>query len=177
VAKLALGMFDELAAAGLHDGDQEERELLEAAARLHDIGMTVDYDDHHHHSRYLVLNGALPGFSPRELVIIAEMVRYHRKGTPSFGSDVEPWTGKGDREILERGATLLRLAEGLERSRDQLVRAVHVREGEDGAVCLELEASGDARVAKWAIEREAELFEDAFGRPMQISASRAAAAR
>jgi exopolyphosphatase/guanosine-5'-triphosphate,3'-diphosphate pyrophosphatase len=47
VARLALGLFDELAQAGLHDGDAVERELLWAAAVLHDIGMTVDYDDHH----------------------------------------------------------------------------------------------------------------------------------
>jgi exopolyphosphatase/guanosine-5'-triphosphate,3'-diphosphate pyrophosphatase len=169
VAHLALTMFDELADADLHPGDEEERRLVWAAALLHDIGMAVDYDDHHHHSRYLVLNGALPGWSPRELVIIAEIVRYHRKGTPAFGDDLAPWTAKGDRAILERGAALLRLAEGLERSRDQLVRDVRVRASDTGAVCLELEASGDTRVARWAVEREAELFERAFGRPLQIT--------
>jgi exopolyphosphatase / guanosine-5'-triphosphate,3'-diphosphate pyrophosphatase len=169
VAHLALTMFDELAEAGLHDGDEEERQIVWAAAMLHDIGMTVDYDDHHHHSRYLILNGALPGWSPRELVIIAEIVRYHRKGMPSFGDDLAPWTGKGDRAILDRGAALLRLSEGLERSRDQLVRDVRVHADDKGAVCLELEAGGDTRVARWAVEREAELFERAFGRPLEIS--------
>ena len=63
VARLALGLFDELAAAGLHPGDRIERELLWAAAVLHDIGVSVDYDDHHKHSRYLILNGGLPGFT------------------------------------------------------------------------------------------------------------------
>ena len=85
VARLALGLFDELAAAGLHPGDPMERELLWAAAVLHDIGVTVDYDDHHKHSRYLILNGGLPGFTPREVALIGQAVRYHRKGTPSFG--------------------------------------------------------------------------------------------
>ena len=169
VAKLSLNMFDELADAGLHDGDGRERRLLEAAARLHDIGMAVDYDDHHRHSRYLVLNGGLPGFSPREVGLIAEMVRYHRKGMPAFGDDVAPYMGKGDRAILERGATLLRLAEGLERARDQLVRDVHFDVGDDGA-CLLLEARDDVRVARWAAEREAELFERAVGRPLEIRA-------
>src|SRR6185437_4572243 len=82
VARLALEMFDELAEAELHPGDAGERELLRAASLLHDIGMAIDYDDHHKHSRYLILNGALPGFSPRELVIVAEIARYHRKGMP-----------------------------------------------------------------------------------------------
>ena len=53
VARLALQLFDALAAAGLHAGDAEERELLWAAAMLHDVGVAVDYDDHHKHSRYL----------------------------------------------------------------------------------------------------------------------------
>ncbi len=66
VAALALGMFDELAALGLHDGDPRERELLWAACMLHDIGMSIDYDDHHKHSRYLILNGGLPGSARRD---------------------------------------------------------------------------------------------------------------
>ena len=85
VAALALGLFDDLAAAGLHDGDPVERELLEAACVLHDIGMSVDYDDHHKHTRYLILNAGLPGFSPREVALIAQTARYHRKGMPDPG--------------------------------------------------------------------------------------------
>ena len=176
VAQLALEMFDDLAAGGLHGGDGAERELVWAAAMLHDIGMAVDYDDHHHHSRYLILNGGLPGWAPHEVVLIAEMVRYHRKGTPAFGADLAPWTDKGDRTVLERGATLLRLAEGLERSRDQLVSAAHF--GADGdAACLTLESAGDVRVARWAVEREAGLFERAFGRELEIRTAAATAAR
>ena len=41
-----------------------ERELLWAACMLHDIGVAVDYDDHHKHSRYLILNAGCRG-SPR----------------------------------------------------------------------------------------------------------------
>ena len=177
VGQLALEMLDDLAAAGLHPGDAAERDVVWAAAMLHDIGMTIDYDDHHRHSRYLILNGGLPGWSPRELALIAEIVRYHRKGSPSFGSDLEPWTDKDDRAILERGATLLRLAEGLERSRDQVVRSAHFDVNGKGAARLTLESDGDVRVARWAVEREAELFEKAFGAPLKIRAESASAAR
>ena len=88
---------------------------------LHDIGMSIDYDDHHKHSRYLILNGGLPGFSPVETAIIAQAARYHRKGMPAPGP-MAALFGAGDAERLDRCATLLRLAEDLERSRDQLVR-------------------------------------------------------
>jgi exopolyphosphatase/guanosine-5'-triphosphate,3'-diphosphate pyrophosphatase len=176
VARLSLAMFDDLAALGAHEGDAQERELLWAAAMLHDIGMSVDYDDHHRHSRYLVLNGGLPGYAPREAALVAEMVRYHRKGTPAFGDDLAPWTNKGDQEILERGATLLRLAEGLERSRDQAVRRVRVQATGD-TVSMTIEADEDVRVAVWAAERERDLFRRAYGRELEISAEVLSGAR
>jgi exopolyphosphatase / guanosine-5'-triphosphate,3'-diphosphate pyrophosphatase len=166
VARLALGLFDELAAAGVHDGDPVERELLWAAALLHDIGMTVDYDDHHKHSRYLVLNAGLPGFTQRELALLGQTVRYHRKGMPSLGP-FGPLAIKGDEERLNRMATLLRLAEDLERSRDQLVRAAHVAV-EDGTVRLALDSDGDDRVPRWAAGREVELFARAFNRQLTV---------
>jgi exopolyphosphatase/guanosine-5'-triphosphate,3'-diphosphate pyrophosphatase len=166
VAHLALGLFDQLAAAGVHPGDSNERELLWAAALLHDIGMTVDYDDHHKHSRYLVLNAGLPGFGQREVALIGQAVRYHRKGMPSLGP-FESIAEKGDDDRLDRMAALLRVAEDLERSRDQLVREAHVSL-DDGSVRLGLVSDSDARVAIWAAGREGDLFERAFGRGLEV---------
>jgi exopolyphosphatase/guanosine-5'-triphosphate,3'-diphosphate pyrophosphatase len=166
VARLALGLFDELAAAGLHPGDRMERELLWSAAVLHDIGVTVDYDDHHKHSRYLILNGGLPGFTPREVALIGQAVRYHRKGSPGFGP-FGPLMTRGDDELLARMATLLRLAEDLERPRDQLVRAAHAHV-DDGRVELRLETDGDASVSRWAAARETDIFAAAFGRELEV---------
>ena len=167
VARLALGLFDELAAAGVHDGDPRERELLWAAALLHDIGMTVDYDDHHKHSRYLILNAGLPGFAPREVALIGQAVRYHRKGMPVAGPVRAARAIKGDEERLRALSALLRLAEDLERSRDQLVRAAHVAV-DDGTVRLELDSDGDDRVPRWAAGRETELFARAFDRQLTV---------
>jgi exopolyphosphatase/guanosine-5'-triphosphate,3'-diphosphate pyrophosphatase len=168
VAALALGMFDELARLGLHEGDPRERELLWAACMLHDVGMSIDYDDHHKHSRYLILNGALPGFAPVETAIIAQAARYHRKGMPAPGP-LGALFGDGDAERLDRCATLLRLAEDLERSRDQLVRdtslAMH-----NGTVELRLIADGESAVPRWAASREGELFARAFHRELSVAA-------
>jgi exopolyphosphatase/guanosine-5'-triphosphate,3'-diphosphate pyrophosphatase len=167
VAALALQMFDALAGAGVGTGDPAERELLWASAMLHDIGMAVDYDDHHKHSRYLILNAGLPGFSPREVALIAQIARYHRKGSPGLG-ELAPLMRDGDEQLLARGAALLRLAEQLERSRDQMVREARMATA-NGKVTLELVADGDASVARWAAERQVDLFERAFGRPLEIA--------
>src|SRR5204862_3166924 len=101
VARLALEMWDALAAAGLHGGGDGERELLWAAAILHDVGMAVDYDDHHKHSRYLILNAGLHGFTPRETALIGQMARFHRKGNPRLGP-FAPLAEDGDEQLLTR---------------------------------------------------------------------------
>jgi exopolyphosphatase/guanosine-5'-triphosphate,3'-diphosphate pyrophosphatase len=64
-------------------------------------------------------------------------------------------------------AILLRLAEDLERSRDQSVRAAHVR-ATDGSVRLELEAEGEAAVERWAAQREVDLFDRAFDKKLKV---------
>ncbi len=167
VAELALSVFDQLAAAGLHRGDANERELLWSAAVLHDIGMAIDYDDHHKHSRYLVLNSNLPGFSQREVALIGQAVRYHRKGIPTLGPFAAV-TQAGDLEILTRCALFLRLAEDLERSRDQVVSAVSAKV-RPGRVTLRLDSGDEAvAVARWAAGRESELFARAFGRELVV---------
>jgi exopolyphosphatase/guanosine-5'-triphosphate,3'-diphosphate pyrophosphatase len=167
VARLALGLFDELAEAGLHEGDPMERELLWAAAMLHDAGMTIDYDDHHKHSRYIVLNAGLPGFTQREVALIGQAVRYHRKGSPDLGP-FRRLALDGDAERLDRMSALLRLAEDLERSRDQLVREAHVATN-GRVVRLDLVADGDVRVSRWAAGREVDLFARAFGRELEVA--------
>jgi len=174
VATLALGMFDELARLGLHDGDARERELLWAACMLHDIGMSVDYDDHHKHSRYLILNGGLPGFTPVEVATIAQAARYHRKGMPDPGPLAALFEAE-DLARLNRCAVLLRLAEDLERSRDQLVRGVEVallngKPAGEGAVELRVIADGEAAVPRWAASRETELFARAFHHDLSVAA-------
>jgi exopolyphosphatase/guanosine-5'-triphosphate,3'-diphosphate pyrophosphatase len=168
VAKLALSAQDQLAALGIHAADSQERELLWAAAMLHDIGMAVDYDDHHRHSRYLILHAGLPGFSQTELALIAQCVRYHRKDTPAPGP-FRALFGKRERALLLRLVALLRLAEDLERARDQAVEELVLRQSPQGIV-LELSGQGALAVQRWAAAREGELFARAFG-PRLIVAS------
>jgi exopolyphosphatase / guanosine-5'-triphosphate,3'-diphosphate pyrophosphatase len=170
VAALSLAMFDGLAAAGLHDLGPAERELLWAACMLHDIGTAIDYDDHHRHSHYLILNAGLPGFTPRELVLIGLIARYHRKGNPD-ASQLGDLEEEGDAARLRLLCGVIRLAEQLERSRDRSVRAVHVG-GADGSVALEAEtdARADATVGIWAARRNSDLLAEALGRPVEIEA-------
>jgi len=89
-----------------------ERELLAAASILYDVGKTFADDDHHKHSQYLTVSAKLPGFDPRERALIAQISRYHRKGTPKLG-ELDALAEPGDEELLERCSVILRLAEHL----------------------------------------------------------------
>jgi exopolyphosphatase / guanosine-5'-triphosphate,3'-diphosphate pyrophosphatase len=166
VARLSLEIWDALAEAGVHPGRADERELLWAAAVLHDVGMAVDYDDHHKHSRYLILSAGLPGFSPRETALIGQAARYHRKGQPALG-EFAPLARKGDEALLARCAAILRVTEQLERSRDQAVRHAKPVVG-DGRVELRLESRSDATVSRWGAQNEADVFRRAFGRELTV---------
>ena len=117
VARLALGMWDALGEAGAHPCNPRERDLLWAAAMLHDIGTAVDYDDHHKHSRYLILNAGLPGYTTRETALIGQIARYHRKGNPSLGwaESLAPRRGRGRAAALLRARARRRAARALSR--------------------------------------------------------------
>jgi exopolyphosphatase / guanosine-5'-triphosphate,3'-diphosphate pyrophosphatase len=64
---------------------------------------------------------------------------------------------------------VLRLGEQLERSRDQIVRGVSV-DVHDGSVELRLDAAGDVTIARWAAEKQRDVFRKAFGAELAVSA-------
>ena len=169
VAKLSLEIYDGLAEGGVVRWDPVERELLWAACNLHDIGVAVDYDDHHKHSHYLILSAGLPGFTPRELILIALITRYHRKGDPD-SSELGPLAERDDAARLRLLSGVIRLAEQLERSRDGAVGAVSLAAA-DGTVRLAAEAREDASVALWSARRNADLLAGALGREVEIELS------
>ena len=168
VARLALQMHDSLVRTGMFKPEPDEAGLLWAAAMLHDVGMTISYDDHHKHSRYLIASAELPGFDPRERALIAQIARYHRKGAPKLGEFAK--LGRpGDEEMLDRCSMILRLAEHLERGRDQSVSEARLQTNGDG-IALHLHADGDLTLPRWSVERygDDEAFRRVFNRPLVI---------
>ena len=133
----------------LHPGDPRERELLWAAAMLHDIGMAVDYDDHHKHSRYLILNAGLPGFTPREIALIGQMARYHRKGTPALGGSRRA-RARRRRRRAARCAALLRLGRAARALAATSRCARRTSRSTTATSSCGSRPTGTSRVARWA---------------------------
>jgi exopolyphosphatase/guanosine-5'-triphosphate,3'-diphosphate pyrophosphatase len=167
---LAGRLFNQL--APLHGYTLAERELLDAAAMLHDLGTLISYNDHHHHSQSLIINSGLPSFTPRETALIALLTRYHRKGKPRT-DEYESVVDDGDERLLLHLAAMLRLAEFLERGRNQSVDDVSAGWNDD-TLRLTLLADEYPAVEIWEAERNAvELMERAFDRQVVIESAAA----
>ncbi len=164
VRELALSLFDQL--RPLHGFGEWERELLGYAATIHDIGVAVGYYDHHKHGAYLTLNAALLGFTHREIILLAMLVRFHRKGDVRV-AEYRDILDETDDERVARLAALLRLAEYLERSKSQVIQSLHVEIGD--TVHVITRSTGDTSVEIWDANRRAGLFKKAFGRDIVIT--------
>lgn len=57
----------------------EARRLLGWAARLHELGLSVNWTGYHKHGAYLVANGDMPGFSRQDQELIAALILGHRR--------------------------------------------------------------------------------------------------
>jgi exopolyphosphatase/guanosine-5'-triphosphate,3'-diphosphate pyrophosphatase len=163
-------LFDQL--VPLHGFGPAQRELLDAAALLHDTGTIINYGEHHHHSQMLIINNGLPGFAPREIALIALLARYHRKGTPNLGEFTSLML-EGDDRLLLQAAAMLRLAEYLERSRNGAVDDI-IATWTDDAMRLTLVADYYPAVEIWQAERYAvNLFAAAFDRCVTLDTTAA----
>jgi exopolyphosphatase / guanosine-5'-triphosphate,3'-diphosphate pyrophosphatase len=169
IARLAVGLFDQT--RGIHGLTDREREWLEYAALLHDVGVHISYEQHHKHSCYLIRNGDLRGFEPHEIEVMALLARYHRRATPKRRHQGLRDLPRPQRATVRTLAAMLRLAESLDRSHSQTITAVELHDrGEDAL--LQLRTSGDAELELWAATRHAAPFERLLGKPLRVEVSR-----
>ena len=165
VAALALTMFDYT--RRIHQLGDREREWLEYAGFLHDIGNHISYERHHRHWYYLIRNGDLRGFEPEEIAVIALVARYHRRGSPN--RDDEGF-GELDRPLRDTVVVLsafLRLAETLDRSRHGVIRGLEIRE-RLGELRILVQSVGDAELEVWAAHKQVKGLEEALNRRVRI---------
>jgi exopolyphosphatase / guanosine-5'-triphosphate,3'-diphosphate pyrophosphatase len=165
VAFLALRLFDNT--RELHELGGHDREMLEFAALLHDIGQHVSRKGHHRHAAYLVEHGELRGFEPAEVAFLAALVRHHRRGDPKGSEARFAALSAVDRVRLRKLAALLRVADGLDRGRRGGVEDIDVRVGKD-LVVIRLVAGDDAELELWGARRRRELFEKVYGRELEL---------
>jgi exopolyphosphatase/guanosine-5'-triphosphate,3'-diphosphate pyrophosphatase len=161
-----LELFDSAKEQDLHSYGAKERELLEYATFLHDIGSFISYTNHHAHSYYIIRNSELLGFDEKEIAFMANLARFHRKKTPRKGDPgIEELDGR-EREALRVLATFVRFGETLDRSHTALIQHVRFSRADADSVHLEVNARGDCQLEIWGIESEKKAFEKIFGKKL-----------
>jgi exopolyphosphatase/guanosine-5'-triphosphate,3'-diphosphate pyrophosphatase len=106
-------LLDQLAFPATLDRDTAGQ-WLDWAAALHDIGRDIAHSGYHKHGAYILANADLPGFSNQDQLLLATLVRCHRRKFPVklFKELSAPWDEQG-RSL----AVVLRMAILLHRSR------------------------------------------------------------
>ncbi|PJZ68633.1 exopolyphosphatase [Leptospira perolatii] len=163
VAKLSLDLFDQL--KSFHHLGVEERELLEAAALLHEVGLFISHSAYHKHSYYLIRNSeAMLGFTWGEIELIALTARYHRKSPPKAKHREYQRISLRDQETVQKLSGLLRVASACNRNRQGLIETIRCQTRKNQIIFSLVPKSGyDKSLELWACEEQAEAFETAYG--------------
>lgn len=171
VAELALALFDQIAAKADEKRakrfNAEARWLLEAASRLHDVGYHIAYKRHHLHSFHLIIHSDMPGFTRRELQIVANVARYHRKSEPKQKHSSYRALSPADRKLVRMLSGILRVADGLDRTHTQRVRGVGI-ELRGRLARLRVDAAEEPAVDIWGAARKGRLFEKVFDCDLEL---------
>ncbi len=156
VGRLSRMLFDVVAPA--LELEENAYPILEAAAKLHDIGNFVAISDHDRHGAYLLQAAPPRGYSRRELSMIETVVASHTRGDPRVNTDLD----RRDAEICTQLAAILRVADALDRSHQQLVAKIEGGSRESG-LDLTVTGFGDMSAEGYAVRKKRRLLEAVLG--------------
>jgi exopolyphosphatase/guanosine-5'-triphosphate,3'-diphosphate pyrophosphatase len=165
VAKFATDIFDQTLGI-LHRWSQDERELLWAAAILHNCGHYINHSAHHKHSYYLIRNGGLLGYTDQEIETIANLARYHRKGAPKKKHESFQAQSKIQKQLIEQLSAILKVAVGLDRRRIGAIQSIHCEfRAPERELLIHLYPTNledDCQLEQWSLAYKKDCLESVF---------------
>ncbi len=166
VASLALQLFESAKQIGLHNLGETEKELLTHAATLHDVGDFLSFNNHQLHSHYIISNAELLGFDKKEVQIMANIARFHRKKLPSKKALKNTGLDEKTNHTIAVLSTFLRFAEKLDRSHCCLVKKAEFVKMSKDQVLLSFYSDSDCSLEEWSIIQNRQAFFEAFGKEL-----------
>lgn len=153
-----------------NESDSRAEEYLQAAALLHDIGYYISHSNHHKHSYYLIRNSQkLLGFNDREIEIIANVARYHRKSHPKIKHEGFAKLNAEDRDLVKKLSGILRLGDALDRSHSSAVKDIDFEKNDDEITLkLKLKNNFDPALEIWGACIRKGLFEESYGVKVKV---------
>jgi len=165
VRSLSMQLF--LRTADLHNLGKRDALLLQVAALVHEIGMTIRPAGHHKHAYYLIKSSPMVGLSIEEKRLVAIVVRYQRKRIPGKNDSPFSELTAEQQEKALRLNILLRLAIAMNKERRGNVLLIHMEDSK-GLSQLTLEGKGDLLFERWALRKQTRWFEAVFERKLEI---------
>lgn len=108
---------------------KDVRKMIRAAAMLHDVGIKLQFGNHHEHSFYIILNSGLLGIEQKELLMSAFIALNHRTNKKIHIS--EEYMGllqNEERHLIDQLSLFLQISEYLDRSMDGVVKRCELRD-------------------------------------------------
>jgi exopolyphosphatase/guanosine-5'-triphosphate,3'-diphosphate pyrophosphatase len=162
---LSVRLFDELKTE--QRMSETHRLYLEVAALLHDIGLFVSSRSHHKHSQYLIAASDLFGLRNRELELIANISRYHRRALPQRSHPSYISLDRDERMIVSKLAAILRVANALDKDHLQKVMELNItREGDQ--ILLSGQNVSDLAMGRLALASRSDFFTEIFGKKVVL---------
>lgn len=141
--------------------------LLEAAAMLRDIGKHIAYSKHHKHSYYLIKHSELVGYSAKEVEMIANIARYHRKSPPKGNHPDFTGMEEADQARVVKLAAILRIAIALDRSHKGQIKSLKVAVKPE-AVVITAKSKGDLAMEIRDFDLKKELIDKIMKKPVVL---------
>ena len=160
VENIALVFFDKLKnRSGLKEN---HRVLLRAACILHDIGKFTCLRSHTDYSYQIIKDTDFMGFTELDKTIVALTVYYHShtltntycEGIPRVPTELVPLIGKL--------ATILRLADALDRSYGQKITDCKISISKNDLI-VKIKANDNIELEDWTFKHKAYHFTDVYG--------------
>ena len=169
VSRFALQLYDGLEASGkLPGSNPRDRDILEMAALLEDVGRAKVEKGHHKTSYRMIRNLTPPLGWPRQNLLATSIVaRYHRGALPGTGQEAFGVLSAGQRSELLRLVAILRLANAFDASRDGRIGRLELK-GENGLLVIAAEGYSSRDNISEAIAAGRHLLETVYRRPVMV---------
>ena len=167
ITHLALSMFDGW--KELHKLSSSYRRLLETAALLHDIGITINFYSHARHSAYMIQNAKLFGLTHKEQIITAAIAGWHNGVSKNYFKDrfYREMLTESNWKAINKLALLLALAESLDYTETTQIHVIEPKLNKKTAM-LKLYAQGIPSIEMHQIKSHLSWFKKTFETELKI---------
>ena len=167
ITELALAMFDGW--SQLHGLRKNYRRLLETAALLHDIGITINFYSHARHSAYMIQNAKLFGLTHKEQIITSAIAGWHNGVSKNYFKDrfYKEMLTESNWKTINKLALLLALAESLDYTETKQINVIEPGINKKSAT-LKLFAHGIPSIEMHQIKEHLPWFKKTFGVDLKV---------